>query len=145
MNPAARLGFWPALGVVVVCGIVSNVILRLFAVTLLTSEMATVTMLPMYTAGTAVGTLLAYDAVGIAMTAGLVKLGVSLVTSHRIGFAQAFVAGLFGSIIGMAPTLFILSAPPSPGSLVAGGLLVLPIGLLALAGHAWLVATLAEA
>ena len=144
MTSAGRLGFWPALGIVVVCGIVSNVIFRLFALTLLTSAMATATMLPMYTTGTALGTLVLYDAIGIALTAGLVKLGVSLATSHHIGFAQAFVAGIVGTIIGMLPA-FLLLTPGSTGSLVAESLLALPIGLLALAAHAWLVATLAEA
>jgi hypothetical protein len=145
MTTAGRLGFWPALGIVFVCGIIAGVIFRLFAVMLLVSTMATATLMPMYTSGTAAGTLLLYDAIGIAVTAALVKLGVALATSHRIGFAQAFVAGLVGTIIGLAPPLLILSSGPSVGSAMAQALLVVPVGLLALAAHAWLVSALAEA
>jgi hypothetical protein len=145
MTAADRLGFWPSLGIVFVCGIVAGFILRIVAVALLASAMATVTVMPIYTTGTAAGTLLAYDAAGIAMTAALVKLGVSLVTSHRIGFAQALIAGIVGSLIGLAPLLFFLSAPATPGSLIGAGLLAFPLGLLALAAHAWLVSTLADA
>ena len=146
MTSSRRLGFWPALGIVFVCGIVSGFALRIFAVPLFATAAAGAAFTPFYgTPGGAAGILLAFGAAGVAVTAVLVTVGVALVTEHHIGFSQALLAGVVGWIVGLVPLVALVSNPATPGAAAVGFGLGLPFGLLALGTHAWLVSVMAEA
>jgi hypothetical protein len=143
MSP--RLGFWTALAIVFVCGILSGFVIRASATALLVGSGYAIGVLPTYAPGTAASLVLTYLLLGVALTAAFVKVGVSLVTSCRIGYGQAVMAGMGGALVGLLPTLILFSHPASTGMVVGLGLFALPLGLIALALHACFVTALAEA
>src|SRR5919198_3249894 len=99
---------------------------------------------PVVRPGAVLTALALYGLASIAVTAGLVKLGVAAVSTFEIGYGRALAAGLASGLLSLVPLLVILSRPAQPGTLIGLGLLSLPLSLAALLLHAWLVASLAE-
>jgi hypothetical protein len=135
----AKLGFWMAVGVVFVCGLVSGAVVRTVTAGLFFSAAAGMGTMPLFGPGVALGQLIVNGLAGVAVTAGLVTAGVPLVSDSRIGYGRALRAGAVAAVIGLLPVLVLLSSPLAPGSLLGLGLLSLPLGGLALGVHAALV------
>jgi hypothetical protein len=135
-----------ALAVVFFSGLVAGFIMRAVGAALLSGTLVAGggILTPSFAPGHVLTALALYGLASIAVTAGLVKLGVAAVSTFEIGYGRALAAGLASGLLSLVPLLVILSRPAQPGTLIGLGLLSLPLSLAALLLHAWLVASLAE-
>lgn len=145
------MSFWIALGVVVVCGMATGVVMHAVGVifvagTLVARGQALVSTARPEDATSALAT---YALLAVVVEAMLVKLGVGALTRFTISLPRALGAGILTGVLGVLPALAVLARPvhsmvAPPGIEPGIWMLALPLSLAVLALHALLVAGLSE-
>jgi hypothetical protein len=146
-----RMSFWIALGVVVVCGMVTGIVMRAVGVafvagTFVAHGHALVATARPEDASSALAT---YVLLAVVVEAMLVKLGVGALTRFTISLPRALGAGVLTGVLGVMPAAAVLARPvhsmvAAPGIEPGFWMLALPLSLAVLALHALLVAGLSE-
>jgi hypothetical protein len=147
-----RPSFWVSLGIVVMCGIATGVVMRAVGVVVVADTLTARGQMLFQTARPEdlTSALATWVLLAAVVEAALVKFGVGTLTRFRISFPRALAAGLVASALGLLPLAAVLARPDgatagSVGSLDAGvWLLALPLSLAVLGFHALLIAGLSE-
>jgi hypothetical protein len=146
-----RMSFWVTLGVVVVSGMVTGVVMRAVGVALVAGTFVAHGQALVATAHPedASSALATYVLLAVVVEAILVKLTVGALTRFTISLPRAVGAGVLTGVLGLLPVAAVLARPvhsmaASPGIEPGFWMLALPLSLAVVALHAILVAGLSE-
>jgi hypothetical protein len=146
-----RMSFWVALGMVVVCGIATGVVMHAVGVIFVAGTFVARGQALVSTARPedATSALATYALLAAVVEAAFVKLTVGALTPFTISFPRALGAGILTGVLGVLPAAAVLARPvhamvAPPGVEPGVWMLAVPLALGVLALHALLVAGLSE-